>query len=125
MKTMRRNGSRRITLLAAGATVVLSCATAFAAEPKNVIVMISDGQGFNTVKATDYYTGSTAVYENSDFVKFGMQTNSANNLLGYNPAGMAGSFNYAKTTPMLWCHSMPKAPATNFLAPRSLVRTPT
>jgi len=64
---------------------------------KNIILMISDGQGFNTVQATEYYTGTKAVYEGSDFVKFGMQTSSANNPAGYNPAGMAASFNYAKT----------------------------
>lgn len=66
------------------------------AAAKNVILMISDGQGFNTVKATEYYTGSTAVYENFD-VKYGMQTHSANNPAGYNPASMASDFNYMKS----------------------------
>ncbi len=88
--------------LCAGAMLFcgVNSALATVGEPekaKNVILMISDGQGFNTIKATDYYTGTQAVYEGNDFVKYGMQTNSANNPLGYNPDGMASSFTYAKT----------------------------
>ncbi len=65
---------------------------------KNIILMIADGQGFNTVTATDYYTGSPAVYE--DFpVKFGMTTYSASNNfslnpLGYDPSRMWGELGY-------------------------------
>ncbi len=61
----------------------------------NIIVMISDGQGFNTVKATEYYMGQQAVYEGSNFIRMGMQTSSANNPAGYNPASMAANFNFA------------------------------
>jgi alkaline phosphatase len=68
---------------------------AIAGTVKNVILMISDGQGFNAVQATDYYTGHQAVYESFD-VKLGVQTSSASNPAGYSPAGMASSFNYAK-----------------------------
>jgi len=51
--------------LAAGAFLLASTSMAFALgrEAKNVILMISDGQGFNTVKATEYYTGKKGVYE--------------------------------------------------------------
>jgi alkaline phosphatase len=37
------------------------------------------------------------VYEGTGWVKYGMQTNSANNPAGYNAASMAADFNYAKT----------------------------
>jgi alkaline phosphatase len=66
---------------------------------KNVILMISDGQGFNTVKATEYYTGSKAVYERFKS-KYAMQTNSAGKRGGYvgaayDPAQMMSNFAYA------------------------------
>jgi alkaline phosphatase len=55
--------------------------------------MISDGMGFNTVKATEYYVGGKAVYEDFD-VKLGVQTNSANNPAGYNPKSMWSDFGW-------------------------------
>lgn len=91
-----RSKKKLLTGILAGAFLLASSSAAFA-YTKNVILMISDGQGFNTVKATDYYIGSQAVYEGSDFVRYGMQTNSANNPAGYNPASMASNFEYAKT----------------------------
>jgi alkaline phosphatase len=67
--------------LAGMAAVGLSAGLAQADMAKNVILMISDGQGFNTVKATDFYTGSKAVYENdylpntnTPIYKFGVST---------------------------------------------------
>ncbi|MFZ3157235.1 MAG: hypothetical protein WA124_06995 [Smithella sp.] len=53
--------------LVAGSFMLASASMALAngREAKNVILMISDGQGFNTVRATDYYTGKKAV---SDFL---------------------------------------------------------
>jgi alkaline phosphatase len=74
--------------------LLVACQPVFGGT-KNIILMISDGQGFNTVKATNYYTGTQAVYESFP-VKYGMQTNSANNPAGYSPTGMATDFNYAK-----------------------------
>jgi len=70
-------------------------------EAKNVILMISDGQGFNVVKATEHYTGAKAAYESFGH-KYAMQTHSAGRRNGYvgvpyDPAMMAGSFNYAKS----------------------------
>ncbi len=68
---------------------------------KNIILMISDGQGFNTVKATDYYTGTKGVYE-SFSVKGSMNTSSAGAFGGYvgkpyDPAKMWSDFNYQKS----------------------------
>lgn len=68
---------------------------------KNIILMISDGQGFNTVKATDYYTGTKAVYE-SFAVKGAMNTSSAGAFNGYvgkpyDPAKMWSDFSYQKS----------------------------
>lgn len=79
----------------AGTALVAGLASPLSAQQaKNVILMISDGQGFNAVTATEYYTGGKAVYEGSDFVKVSMQTSSANNPAGYDPASMWSSFNY-------------------------------
>jgi alkaline phosphatase len=72
-----------------------------AGSAKNVILMIGDGMGFNTVKATEYYTGSQAVYENFS-VRYGMNTNSAGAAGGYvgaayDPTKMWNSFTYPKS----------------------------
>ena len=91
--------SRKILATAA---VVLAAALAGPAAQggtipaTNIILMISDGQGFNAIRAAEYYTGSPAVYQSFP-VKLAMQTNSANNPAGYSPAAMAGDFNYAKS----------------------------
>ena len=45
------------------AVALLFAGSAAQAAAKNVILMISDGQGYNTVQATDDYTGTAAVYE--------------------------------------------------------------
>lgn len=90
-----------ITGVAAGSMLLASAQMAMAAgQAKNIILMISDGQGFNTIKATDYYTGRTGVYE-SFMHKYGMNTSSAgkrNVYVGqpYNPAAMASNFAYAR-----------------------------
>lgn len=91
LKSLRKTG----LMLTTAAAMAFGASNANA-EVKNVIIMISDGQGFNTVQATDYYTGMTAAYESFD-VKLAMQTSSANNPAGYNPSSMAGNFNYAKS----------------------------
>ncbi|KAF0219890.1 MAG: alkaline [Geobacteraceae bacterium] len=99
---MRFKTKHAILGITAGATLLASTQMALAAgQAKNVILMISDGQGFNTIKATDYYTGNTGVYE-SFMHKYGMNTSSAGKRGGYvgapyNPASMAGSFAYAMT----------------------------
>ncbi|PKN68563.1 MAG: alkaline phosphatase [Deltaproteobacteria bacterium HGW-Deltaproteobacteria-12] len=83
-------------------TMLMAASHVLAAEQaKNVILMISDGMGFNTMKATDYYTGAPAVYE-SFSVKGSMNTSSAGASGGYvgvpyNPAQMWSNFNYQKS----------------------------
>ena len=82
------------------ATAQMACAADQKPKAKNVILMISDGQGFNTVKATEYYTGKKAVYESFGH-KYGMNTSSAGRRGGYvgapyNPVSMALDFEYAK-----------------------------
>lgn len=88
-----------LSLLAA-LSLILWAGLTSAAMPKNVILMISDGQGYNTVKATDYWTGTPGVYENFP-VKFGMSTFSAGTpghpAIGYDPGGAWSDFNYVKT----------------------------
>lgn len=93
----KKTAERWMRTMGAGAVAAaLAASPASATVAKNVILMISDGQGFNTIQATDYYTGTTGVYESFD-VKFAMQTSSANNPAGYNAASMATSFTYAKS----------------------------
>ena len=89
------NSMGRIVL--AGA-IAFACSQAYAGTAKNVILMISDGQGFNTVKATEYFTGSKAVYE-SFTVQGSMNTSSAGMSGGYvgkayDPSKMWQDFNY-------------------------------
>ena len=67
--------------MAAAALLFAAAENAFA-EAKNVILMIQRRPGFNTIKATDYYTGSAAVYE-SFAVKGSMNTSSAGASGGY------------------------------------------
>jgi len=62
---------------------------------KNVILMISDGWGYNHVLATDYYTAGragAALYEAFPFT-CAMSTYSANGA-GYDPAQVSASFTY-------------------------------
>jgi len=96
---MRLRAKAWLSVLAA-LTLILWAGLASAAMPRNVILMISDGQGYNTVKATDYWTGAPAVYENFP-VKFGMSTFSAGTpghpAIGYDPGQAWANFNYVST----------------------------
>jgi len=70
-------------------------ASAKAAKPtKNVIVMISDGWGYNHIAAADYYTGQQQAYERFP-VRFPMSTYSVGN--GYDPLKAWTDFNYVKS----------------------------
>lgn len=75
------------TVISTTACAITLCGAhaAHAQQAKNVILMIADGWGFNAVTATDYYRGAPAVYESFTY-QYGMQTTSANNLAGYDPA---------------------------------------
>ncbi|MEH0018271.1 MAG: alkaline phosphatase [Desulfobacter sp.] len=66
----------RICGLLGGILLCLGLSTTPAAAKKNVILMISDGQGFGSVMATDFYHGERAVYEAFP-AKFLMTTYSA------------------------------------------------
>jgi alkaline phosphatase len=73
---------------------------------KNVIVMISDGCGYNHIAATDYFMGKKQAYERFP-VSVGMSTyeyedtaakivyNTTRNLLGYDPLLMWKDFTYS------------------------------
>jgi alkaline phosphatase len=89
------------------ALTLLGCASATqtparSAQPssgsaKNVILMISDGCGYNHIQATDYYRGSAAVYETFP-VQLGMTTypfGSSEQPGGYDPARMWQDFDYS------------------------------
>ena len=84
---------------------VLLLASAYPAqadgEARNIILMISDGQGFNTMKATDFFTGAPGVYESFD-IKGSMNTSSAGVSGGYvgapyDPVKMWADFNNQKS----------------------------
>jgi alkaline phosphatase len=99
--SISRSKTAAITLVILLAFMLAGCARSHHEEEgaKNVILMISDGMGFNTVSATGYYTGDRAAYENFEY-RFGMQTHSAGNRKSYtgrpyDPDAMAGDFNYA------------------------------
>lgn len=94
---MRPRGAQTWLSLLAALSLILWAGLASAKMPTNVILMISDGMGYNTVKATDYWTGGTPVYENFA-VKYGVSTFSANNtsIPAYNPSLAWSDFNYVK-----------------------------
>ncbi|MFZ5448707.1 MAG: alkaline phosphatase [Thermodesulfobacteriota bacterium] len=81
-------------------SLILWTGLASAEMPKNVILMISDGMGYNTVKATNYYTGTTPIYENFA-VKYGVSTFSAGKpgapAIGYDPGQAWSNFGYVAT----------------------------
>ncbi len=101
--TKRKEADMRIPptsrlIVAALSLATFAGAAQAAGQAKNVILMISDGQGFNHAIAAEQYTGSLAPYHSFD-VKLGMATFSANNNavsnpLGYDPAKMATDKNY-------------------------------
>ncbi len=106
MKTWFSRGMRAtLTVVLA---VCLSVTLAQADMAKNVILMISDGQGFNTIKATDMWSGSAAVYESFPY-KFGMSTfayntnnpdsSGAASLQGYDSSQAWTSYDYLRTNP--------------------------
>jgi len=67
---------------------------------KNVILMISDGQGFNTVRATDCYVGGPAVYETFPVAMavstYSASNNASDNPLGYDPSRAWSDFDYVR-----------------------------
>jgi alkaline phosphatase len=97
---MRFYGRKTWMSLLAALSLLLWAHLAAAAMPKNVILMISDGQGYNTVKATDYYTGTKGVYESFP-VQYGVSTYSAGTPTqpswGYDPSLAWSDFSYIQS----------------------------
>jgi alkaline phosphatase len=84
-------------------TLILWSSLSWAIMPKNVILMISDGQGYNTVGATDYWTATIPVYETFS-MHYGVSTFSAGKIgsppipaIGYDPSQAWSNFNYVIT----------------------------
>jgi len=87
----------------AALTLILWSTLSWAVMPKNVILLISDGQGYNTVMATDYWTDTTPVYETFP-IQYGVSTFSAGKIgpppipaIGYDPVQAWSNFNYVIT----------------------------
>ncbi|MDI6854440.1 MAG: alkaline phosphatase [Deltaproteobacteria bacterium] len=82
-----------------GAFCFLACLSlwvslALAQMPHNVILMIGDGMGYNTVRAAAYYKGKSPVYE--DFpVRYGVSTYPHGG--GYDPQAAWANFRYVKS----------------------------
>lgn len=70
-------------------------------KPKNVIIMIADGWGFNHILATEYYTGEKPIYKEFD-VAIAMSTYPAqadNSSIGYDPEKAWTDFKYLLEKP--------------------------
>ncbi|MFH1551068.1 MAG: alkaline phosphatase [Planctomycetota bacterium] len=81
--------------------LLLAKVDAAAAPAKNVILMISDGQGYNTVQATNYYTDVTPAYETFP-AQYGMTTYMLlgdGTPWGYDPVEAWADFDYVKSNP--------------------------
>lgn len=89
------NRIKTVSILAAAVMGV--SASAYAA-PKNVILMIGDGMGFNHVQTGAVYYGERPIYE-SFSTKVAMQTYSASGNNPYNSSGMAGDFAWQTLNP--------------------------
>jgi alkaline phosphatase len=87
-----------LSLTMIGLIVLAAVNTVEAGKPKNIILMIADGQGFNTVLATEYYTGQPAPYRGFPVrlaaSTFSASNNAKDNSLGYDPAKAWASFDY-------------------------------
>jgi alkaline phosphatase len=77
---------KRITILAALLVVLFIPAPALTGSDRQVILMISDGQGFPTVDAAAFFSGRRPVFESFP-VRLAMQTFSASNDFQVNPRG--------------------------------------
>jgi len=67
---------------------------------QNVILMISDGQGYNTLNAANIYLGRNILEQFGFDIKISMQTHSASNPAGdYNAVKMWSDIKWAGTTP--------------------------
>ena len=89
--------ARTLAAAAAAAAIVASSA---AAAPKNVILMVADGWGYNSIQAANFWTGAAAQSFQNFPVHFAMSTFSASGH-GYDPArawvGNTYNTDYLKT----------------------------
>ncbi len=74
--------------------LALTATPAAAGGAVNVVLMISDGQGFHAARAATLYAGAPAVYEGFP-VKVAVQTHSASQPAGYDPERMWSDFAWA------------------------------
>jgi alkaline phosphatase len=98
-QNLRRKLSR--TLLLCTIAVITICPIASAAPAKNVILMISDGAGFNTFDCASYYQHGQRgkqVYDKFP-IRLGCTTYSADNQDGYEPDKFWSEFKYARKHP--------------------------
>lgn len=70
-----------------------------AAEPKNIIIMIADGWGYNQIQATNYFTGVDSTSYQKFLIKYPMSTYSlaTSDSLGYNSAKAWSDDSYVKS----------------------------
>ena len=80
-----------IMRVAAIGLLAVTSSTVLAQDAKNVILMVSDGIGFNGWEAAKYYQGGLP-YDNDDFKFYGMTHYMAGD--GYDPAAFWSDFNY-------------------------------
>ena len=66
--------------------MIVASSVASAAKAKNVILMISDGWGYNQIAATNYWTEAKSQGYESFTFKSAMTTYSASNTSGYDPS---------------------------------------
>jgi alkaline phosphatase len=98
-QNLRRKLSR--TLLLCTIAVITICPISSAASAKNVILMISDGAGFNTFDCASYYQhGQRGKQVYDEFpIRLGCTTYSTNNRGGYEPDKFWSEFKYARKRP--------------------------
>lgn len=87
---------KNVLFVAVVFTMLICVASAQAGDAKNVILLISDGMGFGSLMAADYYTGEQAVYETFT-TKYMMSTYAVDG--SYDPTGAVGNFEYWKQNP--------------------------
>ncbi|MBW1992070.1 MAG: alkaline phosphatase [Deltaproteobacteria bacterium] len=90
-------GRKSLLLIRIWAVLVLLAlwvGSGLAGAPRNVILMIGDGMGYNTVRAAAYYQGASLVFEGFP-VKYAVSTYPRGG--GYDPQKAWASFDYVKS----------------------------
>lgn len=88
------------TILTSLTITAVIAASAWADAPKNVIIMIGDGMGFNHVQTGSLYRyGKTGAQPYWSMKRVAMQTNSLDNKDPYSPEKAQADFDYVKDKP--------------------------